>query len=240
MGLRIVPNTRTAEGVLVESVYEGLAAAPPFLGADLVALGRITAPQYIVARTVCQPGSLLLELSPANSNERSGLQLYELRDGEPIYFDGSVDYDARLRLIPNGCVTATGIAAAPTLCSPVSSCMIRLYWGNGKAPTIRVPADQGAICPALRISSIASGAVVTSSVITLPQSGRGSFIADYTAGGTGDVFLIQGPVTTSIALAALGAWTVPDLIAGQEVQIRLRNTTVGAIAASIDLRVVRT
>jgi len=241
MGLQVIE--RLSETALVNLTYEGLAAAPPFLGPEEVSLSILSRPRFVSVRTVCEPGNVDLILSPRSSNERAGSTRYHIRDGSIILLDGTVDYDASLQLVANGAVSATGAGANALLCCPIPSGQVRLNWGSDIAPVINAPDDQGAICPAIRAVAVAgAGGTCLSDPILVPQSGRASWIAEYTAGATGEIHLIQGPLTTSqsVALAPVGVWTVPDLIAGQFVRLRFRNTTVGAVAASVDLKVVRT
>jgi len=238
MGLRIVQ--RNAEGVSIESVYEGLAPAPPYLGGEAVGPFRIVAPRYLSSRTVGCPGNVVVTLAPVSSDSRAMPTDYQMRDGEMILLDGVTDYDMTVQIIQNGAVEAGGGPIVPALlCSPIPSSHIVLRWGNDTAPVITGPGDQGALCVAMRIANIAPAAVVTTRLIRVPASGRVSWLADYSAGVAGDIMLLQGPIVQTAPLAPTGTWTHPDLIAGQEIKIRVRNTG-NAGSLNVDAKVVRT
>lgn len=237
MGLRIL--NRLAEGATIESAYEGLAAAPPYLGAEAVNLGRLTAPRYISVRTLGVPGNADLLLHPVSSDNWADPVRYPIRDGEIIILSGEVDYDLEVQIVGNGAVSDTGVLALPVLVSPIPSAIIRLTWGNGPAPVINPPDDQGAICPAIRDTLIPNATSTQSNAIIAPASGRVSWLAHYDAGVAGEIVLIQGAIEQSKPLAVAGTWDFPDIVAGQYMAVRVRNTGVGG-ALNVDLKVVRT
>lgn len=237
MGLRIL--NRLAEGALIESAYEGLAAAPPYLGAEAVNLGRLTAPRYISVRTLGVPGNADLLLHPVSSDNWAEPARYPIRDGEIIILSGEVDYDLEVQIVGNGAVSDTGVLALPVLVSPIPSAIIRLTWGNGPAPVINPPDDQGALCVAIRDTSIPAPGTTQSNAILAPVSGRVSWIADYAVGVAGNIVLIQGGLEQSEALANFGTWDFPDIIAGQYMSVMVRNTGAAG-AVNVDLKVVRT
>lgn len=239
MGLRIVAGTRTAESIVIESAYEGLAAAPPYLGAAAVDIGRLTRPRWISARTLGAPGNVDLLLHPASSNTWAEPARYPLRDGEIILLSGEVDYDVELEIVVNGAVTDTAVPSIPVLVSPIPSAIIRLTWGNEAAPIVNPPDDQGAICPAIRDTLIPNATTTQSNAIIAPASGRVSWLAHYAAGVAGDIVLIQGAIEQVKPLAVAGTWDFPDIVAGQYMAVRVRNTGVGG-ALNVDLKVVRT
>ena len=237
MGLRVVE--RTADTALVESVYEGLAPMPPFAGPGIVNLGRIVTPRYISVRTVGTPGNLSLLLEPVNSTSRAGVARYDIRDGEVIILEGDVDYNLSVQAEVNGCVINPGVLATPEIVAPIPSAMLRIHWGSRKIPYVNPPDDQGSLNAAIRETSIPNGGTTASNRILIPTSGRASWLAHYAAGVAGIITLIQGNVSENIALAPVGCWTCPDLIAGQYAAVSVRNTGAAG-SVNVDLKVVRT